>query len=883
MSAATGAWAQDVSTNIVTKDNFSSFFDANGKLLESITFDELIFKDDFTNTDLVSFITIDRPITITSDNAVLNNIALSITGDNVTVTGFTLNENDADFTDGNDGAAIYVNGSGVTLDGVSVTYNAPNEVEAKAIFADGAYNFKLINSEITFTGANPGSEHYRGLEVLNSNAAKIDKNTITATFPAVAVVWGSYGSIAQDLVLAVGIQGGDNVEFTNNSVTVNTDGAVGSWPTIDAVMVYSANNILIKGNSITHLDTTTGEDARYYYSLDIYSTTGTVEANHIILNTSTDIDRNGGAYPINLTGPFTVTVKNNNITAISKGPTVGIYASNWNGAGDLTVENNIINVTGYATTDNYALVAGIEAEIDKLEASNNTITVENGADYDDAYQVYGVSMTSSYMSGDVSADIKDNNMTVDGKYAVYYAKANNTNVTGNALIAHDLIGNDAVYIEDGDGNTVQNNLPEDMASIVTQSNFFDFFDDSGILRNTVTFDKLFFKGEFANLVPFITLDRAITITGAAAVLNNIALRITGDDVTVTGFTLNENDADFTDTDTGNDGAAIYVSGSYVTLDNVSVTYNAPSEKEAKAIFANDAENFKLINSEIIFTGANPEDDHYRGLEVRNCDAAKIDKNTITATFPALDVDFSKGDGGSIEIDLVLGVGIQGGDNVEFTNNRVTVNTDGGIGGYPTIDAVKICSANNILIKGNNITHLDTTTGENPRYYYNLDIYSTTGTVEANNIILNTSTDIDRNGGAYPIYLTEPITVTVKDNNITAVSKGPIAGIYAMNYYGDADLIVENNNIDVTGYCTTTSIWDLVAGIEAEIDKLKAYNNTITVANGAVCDDTYPVYGVASANAGGNPSADIKDNAITVDGKYAVYYAKAVNRKRIMCS
>lgn len=453
MTAQT-AWAQ---SNIVTKDNFNSFFDGSGKLLETVEFNELIFQGEFSN--LVETIIISDKITLTGNDAVLNNMALRITGDDVTVTGFTLNEDGADFTN-NDGAAIYVSGFFVTLDKVSVTYNAPSEVEAKAIFANNADNFELINSKIIFSGANPESDHYRGLEVIDCDAAKIDKNTISAELPAVPVDWNGEG-IGSNLVLAVGIQGGDDVEFTNNIVNVNTSGDVGSYPSIDAVMIHSTEDILIKGNKITHMDTTTEDDPRYYYSLDIYSTTGIVEANDIILNTTAaGVDRAGTAYPIQLTGPFTVTVKDNNITAVSKGTVAGIYSTNWGGAGDLTVENNIIDVTGYVTTGYYYdFVAGIEAEIDVLEASKNTITVANGADYDDTNQAYGISMTSSYMSRDVSADIQDNNITVDGKYAVYYEKAVNTNVTGNVLYAHELTGDDAVYIGSGDNNTVKNNYP----------------------------------------------------------------------------------------------------------------------------------------------------------------------------------------------------------------------------------------------------------------------------------------------------------------------------------------------------------------------------------------------------------------------------------------
>ena len=41
-------------------------------------------------------------------------------------------------------------------------------------------------------------------------------------------------------------------------------------------------------------------------------------------------------------------------------------------------------------------------------------------------------------------------VAVDGKYAVYYAKAINTNVTGNTLYGHELEGDDAAIIEDGE-------------------------------------------------------------------------------------------------------------------------------------------------------------------------------------------------------------------------------------------------------------------------------------------------------------------------------------------------------------------------------------------------------------------------------------------------
>ena len=487
MTAQT-ARAGEPPTNIVTQDNFYDFFDDEGNLLDDVTFDELVFQGEFSNSnnELVPCITIDRALTITGDNAVLNNIALHITGEDV------------------------------TLDNVSVTYDAPDGVEAKAIFADGADNFALINSEIIFTGATPGTEHYRGLEVRDCDAAIIDNNTITATFPAVAVnyLYGEPGIIDLDLVLAVGIQDVNNVEFTNNRVTVNTNGGI-DYPTIDAVMISSAKDILIKGNSIRLVDNTTEESPRYYYGLDIYNTTGTVEANTIIVNTTTATDdvREGTAYSIQVTSS-TVTINNNELTAVSKGPTCAIYVSNWYGPADLTVTDNNIDVTGYFTTttsNNYDLVAGIEAGIEVFKAYNNTITVANGAVYNDANKVYGVSMTNLYISEDPSADIKDNTIIVDGQYAVYYAKAVNANVTGNALCAHELTGDAAVNIASGSGNTVDNNhgllLAAKEVTVDGQTDYWTTFYCGGV---GLTFDEA--TNACAYTATYEVVNEVVTIT-----------------------------------------------------------------------------------------------------------------------------------------------------------------------------------------------------------------------------------------------------------------------------------------------------------------------------------------------------------------------------------
>ena len=105
-------------------------------------------------------------------------------------------------------------------------------------------------------------------------------------------------------------QSGKNVTISRNTLNTNTDGGYGGHPTIDTLLVNGVENLLIDYNNITHIDVAS-EGSRYYYTVDLYSFTGAVENNNIIVNTTAGVDRAGTAYPIQLTGPFTVNVNNN--------------------------------------------------------------------------------------------------------------------------------------------------------------------------------------------------------------------------------------------------------------------------------------------------------------------------------------------------------------------------------------------------------------------------------------------------------------------------------------------------------------------------------------------------------------------------------------------
>ena len=100
---AVGGDAQPVSSNestaVVTKDNFNSYFDENGTLLSNVTSDELKFSGDISDVG-VSSIGINRPIAISGDNAVFNNVSIDVFASDVVISGLTINQDNSGFAIG---------------------------------------------------------------------------------------------------------------------------------------------------------------------------------------------------------------------------------------------------------------------------------------------------------------------------------------------------------------------------------------------------------------------------------------------------------------------------------------------------------------------------------------------------------------------------------------------------------------------------------------------------------------------------------------------------------------------------------------------------------------------------------------------------------------
>ena len=459
-------------TNIVTNGTFFDYFGDDGMLLGDITFDTLIFKGEFSNLG-VNVVYVPRAIVINGDNAVLRNIAI-MCEQGTTLNNLTLNA--TNYVADTDGALIYAIGSDVTVNNITIDYNATDgSNNAIAVYASGADNFKLVNSTITFTGNNvDGKVFAQGIKIAKSNNAVVDSNIITTSCPLVDVDYTHWGSIDTDLVFAIGVEKSENVKIINNVVDNSawTKGNNANFPTFDAFIAHTANNLLIKNNTISHTDLITPKGtSSYIYALDFYESNSViVEDNRVLLNTTGGKEGAGAAYAVQVTGPYNnFVVKGNNLTTVSNGPNLGVYSQNYYGTTEITAENNWINVTGFAGPADFALVSGMEFQDTVAKAYNNTIYVQNVNEYNDDNNIAGITYVQS-TSGSHQFDIQNNTIYSEGKYAVLIKSAKDSQIIGNTLYAHELNGDDAAIFKSGTNNVVKNNYPMSTDIIIDVNN-----------------------------------------------------------------------------------------------------------------------------------------------------------------------------------------------------------------------------------------------------------------------------------------------------------------------------------------------------------------------------------------------------------------------------
>ena len=285
----------------------------------------------------------------------------------------------------------------------------------------------------------------------NSNNDIIQNNTINATLPFKSINYNvtSFPTINTDLVAGIAIENSHGFKLLNNTVSIFGKAFSNYYPTLDAIIIVKSNNGVISGNVIYENDTNYNTNANYLYGIDLYELSNLTLSNNIVTMYSIGGQVNpqgaGAAYPIQITGPVSdIFIYGNNLTTENNGPNIGIYSQNYYGPTNITIYNNIINVTGRATTNYYALVSGIELQDTDVNIYNNTIFAQNLNDYSSNYNVFGVSYYQT-TDGNHTFNISDNTVRTNGHYAVYLTSSTDSVVDHNFLKTFDLCCNNAVY------------------------------------------------------------------------------------------------------------------------------------------------------------------------------------------------------------------------------------------------------------------------------------------------------------------------------------------------------------------------------------------------------------------------------------------------------
>ena len=315
---------KDVATatpDTVTKDTFFNYFESDGTLKSDVTSEELVFEGEFTIPD-VHYITIDKTIKLTGNNAVLNNLSIIITASDVVFDSFTVNTDDAT-------NAFYIStANNVKIINNNITFNAVGDDDsACTIYADAADMLTLQNNRIGVTGNRSGN---KAVYFVDCAGAVVDGNEFVAEVPSVGYPYPAYGSGGAVLYF---FGQTDDLKFVNNNVTVVGTPA-GDYPTSVAV-AFTGSRVLADNNNII-----CSGDLYSYAIMDLGI--NTTISNSVIKASSSNY-----ACGIDLEGSGISTVANNEIITVSDASAYGIYSGMTSGGLVGVYSDNNISVDGY--------------------------------------------------------------------------------------------------------------------------------------------------------------------------------------------------------------------------------------------------------------------------------------------------------------------------------------------------------------------------------------------------------------------------------------------------------------------------------------------------------------------------------------------------------
>ena len=405
---------------------------------------------------------------------------------------------------------------------------------------------------------------------------------------------------------------------------------------------------------------------------------------------------------------------------------------------------------------------------------------------------------------------------------------------------------------------------------VSCDNYTHYFDDSGVLKDEFGGSILVFEGNFEDKGVFVIDKNDTRLVANGSRFVNTVFSLTASGVVLANFNF-----DLDQAFPLNHNAGIYVGWDNITVFNNTVSYLVPADTTCIGIYADDNIGLNLINNTVNYYGQAFNDGFNYAVLLTNCYDAFVSGNHVNATLPLREVNWGQSIYGGVSMDKVSAFAAGECDNLLFVNNSVYSTINYGVyasNRYPTLSSVLIYACDNSTIDSNNITVEDFYTRKGQaNYLYALDIYHLNDISIVNNVI-----DLFSYGGtyyqgtAYPIQINGPAyNIKVAYNYLHSVNNGPNIGIYSQNYYGNTQIDIISNFINVTGKASN-HMWGLVAGIEVQDSDDRILNNTIIVDTVGGYKDGDRIYGISySQNTQGNHKYEIKYNNVTVPGPVAI--------------
>ena len=650
-------------------------------------------------------------------------------------------------------------GTTVTFSDNEVGVCSDENVSSAAIFADYA-TFNMFNNNITYSAktvyAGENTTLIKGIFVADSKAA-VKGNRFYLNVSSCHVDWpeipaGSQNWIRTPYSEGISFDSCDNLEFTDNTISLEYNSRSGSDDTIYVLDVVNSDNVTVCGNTIDALG------ADHVYGIVVENANNfTISTNDI--DVSSDVHQ---AVGIDVEGPAVGVVQYNNITANGTLVNAVYSGMNWKSA-TVSIENNNIYAEGYAAN--------------AVELGGTSATVEGNA------IIAKGNYTAAILSTIPNAVIKNNVIITEGSNV-------GDEVPGDYYMNKAVI---AIKMVSGMADIIDNNISSNVLGVYVAPG------------TTVTFSD-----------------------------NEV------------GVCSDENVS----------SAAIFADYATFNMFNNNITYSA------KTVYA--GENTTLI----------------KGIFVADSKAA-VKGNRFYLNVSSCHVDWPEIPAGSqnwIRTPYSEGISFDSCDNLEFTDNTISLEYNSRSGSDDTIYVLDVVNSDNVTVCGNTIDALGAD------HVYGIVVENANNFTVCDNDI-NVSSDVHQ---AIGIDIEGPAVGTVKDNNISA-SGTLVNAVYSGMNYKPATVSIENNNITAEGYAanavelggtsaatvegnTIVAKGNYTAGIISTVLEAVIRDNVITaegsnVGNASTGDYLMKKESVGISVAMGN--ATILENTIVSNGNVSV--------------